>query len=185
MAASVIASLAVWDPLLAERLARQRLDVVFQPDKLLQAIAIERRWEGQEASWHSGSMANVDGREVIHSAFLACNGPKDHLHRRVWSGQVGVLLPFVEERRQDLLMQLAGVLQVPYTTRFGIVEDVRDLEIGHIESQLLTASPRGRSELVEFVRKLREIRNALAHQEAITAAQLMVPALADWMDPAR
>jgi hypothetical protein len=180
VAASVVSSLALWDPVVAERLARQSLDVVFQPEEVLREMARERGWEDSQASWYAGNTDRFDGQDVLHSAFLAGNGEKSSVQRRVWTGQVGVLLPFVEERRQELLAQLSGVLQVPYKTRFGVVEHLMDLEVGHIESQLLATSPRSRSDLVGLARKLREIRNSLAHQQSVTAGQLMAPALAPW-----
>jgi hypothetical protein len=136
--------------------------------------------EAQVIVSHAGSADRVDGQEVMHSAFLASNGGTSAVHRRVWTGQVGVLLPFVEERRQDLLGLLAGVLQVPYRTRFGVVEDPRDLEIGHIESQLHAVTFSGRNDLLDLARKLREIRNCLSHQEPVAAQQLLAPALGAW-----
>jgi hypothetical protein len=80
---------------------------------------------------------------------------------------VAVLLPFVEERRQELLARLRHHFEVPFRTANGeVIEDVRDLEIGHIEYQLAT---RGRAVPPE-VRLLKRIRNCLAHQETVEPA---------------
>jgi hypothetical protein len=110
----------------------------------------------------------VLGEEKVHSAYLALDDPKGEVERRVWSAQVGVLLPFVEERRQELLARLDGVLRVPFRTRFGEeITDLRDLEIGHIESQLLTSPLAVDPDVRRQVRRLREIRNSLAHLETL------------------
>ena len=83
------------------------------------------------------------------------------------------MLPFVEEQRQDILARFAGVLRVPFTTRFGEeITNIRDLEIGHIESQLadnLAVSSRIR----QWIKQLRKIRNALSHLEPLDSAMLL------------
>ena len=78
------------------------------------------------------------------------------------------MFPFVEEQRQNVLTRLTGFLQVPFRTRFGeVIDDVRDLEIGHIEAQLRRANPHADSELLQLVQRLREARNRLAHRETL------------------
>jgi hypothetical protein len=77
----------------------------------------------------------TEGEESVHSAALALADLQGTVRRRIWSAEVGVMLPFVEERHQKILSHLAGVLKVPFTTGFGeLISDVHDSEIGHIES---------------------------------------------------
>ena len=53
-------------------------------------------------------------------------------------------------------------------TRFGdVIDDVHDLEIGHIEAQLRSENANADSELLRQVRRLREVRNRLAHFETL------------------
>ena len=49
----------------------------------------------------------------------------------------GSLMPYIEEQRQDLLNRYRTSLWVPFTTKNNeLIEDVFNLEIGHIEYQL-------------------------------------------------
>jgi hypothetical protein len=93
--------------------------------------------------------------------------------RRIWNAEVGVLLPFVEEQRQDILVRFAGVLRVPAMTRFGeAITDIRDREIGHIESQL-AKNPAVSNSIRQLLTQLRKIRNALSHLESLDPALLL------------
>ena len=115
----------------------------------------------------------VDGIEKEHSALLALRHDARALQRRIWNAEVGVMLPFVEEQRQDILARFAGVLRVPFMTRFGEeITDIRDLEIGHIESQLAN-NPAVSSSIRQLITQLRTIRNALSHLESLDPALLL------------
>jgi hypothetical protein len=175
---SILAHLALWDPSVSEYLARESLDTVCSPLPLLQEIAKERGWHRENEAllappWHAGMLDVVDGVERVHSAVLATHGANSAIQRRIWSAEVGVMLPFVEERRQDILARFAGVLRVPFTTRFGeVITNVRDLEIGHIESQL-TDNPAVGAEMRQLIKQLRKIRNDLSHLEPLDPELLL------------
>jgi hypothetical protein len=81
----------------------------------------------------------------------------------LWRGQVGVLLPLIEEERQSLLTALAGQLCVPWRTDWGEITDLYDLEIGHIYAQMANGCVTTDREVRRRVRCLKEIRNELAH----------------------
>lgn len=175
---SIIAHLALWDPTVSEYLARESRDKIFNPIPLLQGIAKERGWHGENeallaAPWHAGMLDVVDRVERVHSAVLAAHGADSTIQRRIWSAEVGVMLPFVEERRQDILTRFAGVLCVPFTTRFGeVITNVRDLEIGHIERQLAD-NPAVSAEMRQLIKQLRKIRNDLSHLEPLDPELLL------------
>ncbi len=134
-------------------------------------------WDGQEG-WCLGLAEIIDGEEKTHSAALALCNQSDEIRRRIWSAEVGVLFPYVEEQRQRILRRLAGLLRVPFETRFGeVITDWRDLEIGHIESQIVTNGIPVARETRRMLRQLREIRNCLAHQEVIPKNLLLDEAL--------
>ena len=162
---ALIAHVALWDPLVSEYLACEKLQTIFAPTPLLQEIAKERGWnEGDEglsrSGWHRGMQNMVDGTQQEHAALLAMRHDTRALQRRIWNAEVGVLLPFVEEQRQDILARFAGVLRVPFLTRFGeAITDIRDLEIGHIESQLAN-NPAVNTSIRQLITQLRKIRNA-------------------------
>lgn len=171
---AVTAGLALWDPAVSESFAREPLAAITDPLPTLRAIAEERGWaqtrlQPDGRSWQLGLTHQFDGAERVHSALLAINGSSNtELTRRIWSAQVGVLFPFIEERRHELLDRLNGVLTVPFTTSFGtVIADARDLEFGHIDSQI------GRLDLPvdaatrRLIAQLHDIRNQLAHLRPI------------------
>lgn len=103
-------------------------------------------------------------RMVVHSCALA-EGSRE-LQQRVWSAEVGVVLPRIEELRQQLIDRYSSRFRMPYRTRFNqIIDDVRDLEIGHVCDQLQTISaPR---EDRYAAAQLTKMRNRLAHLETL------------------
>lgn len=183
--ASIMASLALWDPTVAERLAVAGMDEILEPHDILKGIACERGWTAdfvrdEEHRWAHGAMDLFDGEDRIHSAALMLHDPNNEFLRRIWNAEIGILLPFVEERRQALLRRLAGILKVPFRTRFGeLITDSRELEIGHIESQVLTNDLPVSPDVRRLIRQLREIRNCLAHQEVVPKRQLLGEILDD------
>ena len=91
----------------------------------------------------------------------------------MWSAEVGVLLPFVEERRQWFLDRYGYHLQIPFESNFGTITDVRDLEINHIDWQLKALRMYVEPRIRRLVAHLCEIRNALSHLEPVSVALLV------------
>lgn len=186
VAISVVANLALWDYELSESLASEKLEKILSPVAIFQEFARERGWcpahgKPLSCSWHGGMRDFIDGQEKIHSAALIFNdsGLKE-IARRIWSAQVGVMLPFVEERRQDILERLKGVLKVPFQTDFGVISDWQDLEIGHIEYQISNNGIVVNSNIIRLVRRLKEIRNSLSHLEPISSELLLCHEISNW-----
>ena len=175
---ALIAHVALWDPRVSEYLVRENPQTIFAPAPLLQEIAKERGWDGGDegrslAGWHRGMKDRVNGTEQEHSALLAMRHDTRALQRRLWNAEVGVMLPFVEEQRQDILARFAGVLRVPFLTQFGEeITDIHDLEIGHIESQL-AHNPAVSYSIRQLITQLRKIRNGLSHLESLDPALLL------------
>lgn len=177
----VTAQLAQWDPRLAEVLVRCDLPDVLSPLPVLRRLQAERGWDRQDSAqhsdsqyWASGIVDWVDGERKMHSAFLPNGDSANLIGQRIWSGEVSVLLPYVEDRRQQTLKDLKGILRVPFTTRFGeIISDLADLEIGHIETQLNMNGSSVNPEKKNHIRRLREIRNSLAHLQPVSLNLLL------------
>jgi hypothetical protein len=184
IAISAIANLALWDPNVSEWLADETLENILNPLPILLEIGQSRCWcdemiSSGSDSWHRGVKDMIEGEEKIHSAALAFNDSTREIDRRIWSAQVGVLLPFVEERRQELLSICKDILTVPFQTNFGVISDLRDLEIGHIEYQLST-NPAGNRNIKRLAEQLKDIRNALSHLEPINHQLLLSREINDW-----
>lgn len=110
--------------------------------------------------------------------------------RRVWRGQVSVLFPFVEERRQDVIEILRNSLEIPYlkmrpgSATPNVITKVERLEIGDVLRQLAAQGRSDSTELGRLVRSLTQIRNKLAHfaetNMPLDASALRSPEMRDW-----
>jgi hypothetical protein len=115
VAISAVAYLSLWDPLTADRLAGGKFENILNPIPILKELAQERNWENtysnkRDFSWHKGMENKIDGEIKIHSAALAISGVHAEISRRIWSAEVGILFPFVEKKRHEILNQLNEVL---------------------------------------------------------------------------
>ena len=171
---ALVRALACWDLELAEALAALPLEALLEPEEALAEFARTRGWSAEACNgsrWSSGRANRVYGKEVSHSADPGV--PREVIRQRLWRGQVGVLLPLVEENRRDLIRRSRGYLKVPWTTDYGEVTDVEALEVGSIFFQL-KRHPRasGTPQLAE-ARWLTTVRNELAHLRPVTARLLL------------
>ncbi len=176
VAIASIANLGLWDPLLCEALAGQSLADLFAPVPVLQEFAQARGWvdlSPAEFTWCRGMVDRVDGQEKVHSAVLSLHDPGKELQRRLWIAQVAVMFPVVEEARQVLLDRLAPYLKVPFHTDYGVINDPRDLEIGHIHNQICR-NPKIDNGIKQRVRQLKHIRDSLAHIKLLTPGNLLI-----------
>lgn len=186
VAISVVTNLGLWDYEVSERLADEKIDNILKPFSVLEEIAAERQWfdlsHNLSETWCKGMTNLMEFEEKIHSAVLVDGVlDKTEIERRIWSGEVGELLPFVEQRRHDLLKLLDGVLKVPFRTKFGeVIEDVKDLEIGHIEYQITEPCKRVKPDVQHLVRHLKAIRNSLSHLEIINPEILSCREMTNW-----
>ncbi len=178
-----VANLALWDPEVAEMLIELPLASILSPHTALSEYARARSWERvppADTSWCRGMRETIDGADELHSALCLHDAAQRRIERRIWSAQVGTLLPLVEEQRQDLLVRLRRHLAVPFVTpEGGTVADLQDLEIGHIYWQLTDLRRQGIRDttlhldsMIGRVNALRQIRNDLAHLKCISAERL-------------
>ncbi len=175
IAIAVAASLSLWDPLLADQLVRQPLRVLLEPEKFLCDFGRARGWheESHALGWPCGARDLFNEREQLHSAAAACRHQCEEIKQRIWRAQLGLLFPIIEERRHRLLRELQGLLNVPFTTRERVLlNELHDLEIGHIEWQLLEHKRNGVQDIrlgvvLPQVSALKQMRNHLAHFEVL------------------
>lgn len=168
---AMVAALALWDPDVCDCLIRASPHDLARPAAVLRDLAGRRGWTERRnptLSWEHGTVAIIDGRKHVHAALLALHDPDKELQARIWRAQVGVIFPLVEEKRRDLIATLRPMLGVPFATSFGIVEDLCDLEIGHIESQLIASGVPIAPGTRQLIQRLRQIRNALSHFEPVS-----------------
>lgn len=189
---AVAAAVAAFDPDTAVALATGPLATLLQPAAWLSALAQDRGWPAApapafgarvpaaaaEALWAAGRRAPVDGHPCLHPAALAQAGHLEALATRVWEGQLPVLLPFLEQRRQALLRQLAQRLRplLPYQNASGeTLRRLEEIEVGDLFRLCISSGfirlpdAATRAE----IRLLRDCRNLLAHLNPVPEAEVL------------
>jgi hypothetical protein len=71
-------------------------------------------------------------------------------------------MPHIEEERRKLIEKYRSHLNVPFQTRFGVIDNIYDLEIGHVEFLLSRSSVLSKTQL-RFVSLFKNARHMLAH----------------------
>ncbi len=166
--ARTIASIALWDREIAEKLSAADEDTAFAPHEILTNLAVSRGWDrtANGVKPH-GAVQKFEGAREESSAFLAVKGNIQALSKRVWSAQVSQILPVIEEMRLMIIekKEVRKLLKVPFTTSFGEeINDHTEFEIGHIAYLLQGAYlPGGYGRLKSIVYNMRHARNELAH----------------------
>jgi hypothetical protein len=174
--ASCIAAVARWDLELADRLAGEEPRFALAPGPVLDELGRDRAWNAAtEPCWAAGTLGTVDGRVEVHSAMAHVRGEDRLIERRLWSSQAGVLLPILEERRQEMLPEIRKHLRPPLAGTAGPVHDIGDLELGEIAYHLRGTA--ASAALKHRVHRLRDIRNRLAHLEALPIDLALHPEL--------
>ena len=95
--ANVVARVASWDFDTASALLAESDSVMLAPTELLRVIGEGRGWSrATPVEWRLGT-ASRSG--IAHPARAALEDPPVEIHRRLWSAQMSVLLPWIEEIR--------------------------------------------------------------------------------------
>ena len=103
----------------------------------------------------------VSRQGITHSARAAVEEPAREIDRRVWSAQVSVLMPWIEERRHATVER--NLYEIRYRMRRADMNDSdpHGMELGELVSLLQAPGvPHG---LRRAVARLRNHRNRLAH----------------------
>jgi hypothetical protein len=146
--AAVAVEVGAWDLALTERLLELSLIDALRPD-LCPAKWIDE--QDTEASLHLDTWG---GDSTRHAAWLVRND-KQGLAKRVWRGQLGVLFPWIEERRREVIARHRSYLRPTERT----MPEVDMLDWGPIAIQLGN-SDKGCPSAIKLARN---IRNELAH----------------------
>ncbi len=151
--AAVAVEVGAWDLCLTERLLDLPMKHALRPDLCAE------QWldaNDQRAAQH---LDGWGGEAARHAAWLAAND-KGSLTKRVWRGQLGVLFPWIEERRREVIARHRPHLRATEQT----MPEVEMLDWGPIAFQLGN-SAKG---CPKAVHSARGIRNELAHGRPVT-----------------
>jgi hypothetical protein len=180
LAVATLAELALWDPEVVAAGASLPLAEILSPEPWLNRIAVARGWSPSEnpclpeARWR-GLREPFEGRFRTHSAWIALTGRSEALFQRLWTAQVAALFPFLERHRRGLLHCYGKMFKIPWPTKFGQIDQLKDLELNHIADQFRPHSYGGLRDVFRFVCWLRDIRNELAHLNSVPSSLLLDP----------
>lgn len=151
--AAVAVEVGAWDLGLTERLLDLPIKEALRPD------LCPTRWIDPSDAAMTQHQDRWGGETTRHAAWLARNDI-DGLAKRIWRGQLGVLFPWIEERRREVIARHRPFLRPTEKT----MPEVEMLDWGPIAIQLKN-SAKGCPNAVQMAR---EIRNELAHGRPVS-----------------
>ncbi len=181
---AMIAELALWDSTVCERLVeafQQYLDSSFahglthimDPLPILQSVAHERDWKEHipaSDGWYLGMVDTVEDNTLMHSAMIALDDTSRLLSYRIWRAQTRVLLPFLEECRQELL---ADPVFASHLIGKIDQDDVHSLDIDTIAWQIRINGTYISEETRQRIMLMQAIYEHLAHRTSPSVEQLV------------
>lgn len=182
LAYEVCSSLALWDIELFEYLIEYRLETLLSPVEILRSFGESRGWaNGEKESGlleSEGVLSRVGDKETFHSSWLALNENTRQIKNRLWLGQAQMLIPALDEYRQFIIKKYRRFLHTPFEyvvsggEKKGVVNDVEDLELGHLFTLAIKNESTRFGGEIKFLRKAREIRNDIAHNKVVPFSKI-------------
>ena len=162
--ANTVARVAAWDYDTAANLLVENDQTIMDPTEMLRASANEKGWTTDTPhDWRLGTASRTG---VAHPARAALEDPPTEIEHRLWSAQLAVLLPWIEERRHDVVS--GNIYQVKQQMRIdGDGQgDPYDIEVGDLYA--LFARRGGHRGIRKTLQSLRDGRNVLAHRRRMS-----------------
>lgn len=178
MKVAVIAALAQWDPAVTLALANCGLAEVMDPGAVLREIGRRRGWgEAIHADelWRRGMADCVDGRQMHHAAVVAALPEPRELNRRIWRGQVGVMLPYLEEQRRAFVERHQRRLGKVYDSYRNAFTEVLDLDFNQVQHYIQNVGRWDDRAARAQVERLKVARDHLAHLQPLPPEYLAWP----------
>ena len=161
---NIIARVAAWDIDTASQLLGQSDQTILNPTEFLRAIGRDKGWSTETPlDWRLGTES---GSGIAHAARAALDEPPNEINRRLWSAQLSVLLPWIETRRHDLVTANLYEVKRQMAHIGENVTDAHGLELS--ELFMIFSQPDADRALRRSIRRLRDIRNKLAHRRHLS-----------------
>lgn len=161
-------AIAGWDPELLLALQHQTDPVAFGP--ILAQVAARRGWTSATTpSWANSILGETGGRDTAHAAWLHVTRQQVHLDRRVWSAQLGVIMPVIEQRRISWVRNYQQQLRLPWLSAYSVVRVPEEVEIGLLAHQVAKGLVRAGTDGAAITLAA-GVRNDLAHGRPIAWA---------------
>lgn len=169
---AMVTAFAAWDPEAIQTLATMKLaslcDLQLLSERLTELLnratpQIETSTTAtRDHRWLTGLIQSFDGRDTPHPACLLHKD--EEVTHLLWTAQMTILLPLIERERRRFQQKFAPSFQIPFTTNTGErIDQLQDMEIGHIWHQMTQNPGRYPQDDRDRVRLLRHARNELAH----------------------
>jgi len=123
-------------------------------------------WLHRNADAAIASPATFGAAPFLCPLHLLAKGDLVELRRRIWSAQLSVLFPWIEDQRQRLVERYRKQLYIDEHLRALGVFAVEDIELGGLRRQLSKVLARDETEQVAA---LANLRNDLAHRKPVKA----------------
>ena len=161
--ATTVARVAAWDFDTAAALVAEDNGTIMDPLEVLRATAADKCWtEDTPLDWRIGTASKAG---VAHPARAALAKAHAELDRRLWSAQLSVLLPWIEVRRHSTVADNLYEVKRHMRADGDGQGDPFALELGDLARLF---DRRGADRQVrKTVRRLRNVRNKLAHRRCV------------------
>jgi hypothetical protein len=170
---AVIVEVAAWSRPMLENMAQWGVDDQIEPVPLLRRAA-----DGQKfpyPRWENGLVDLWDDEPVVHPVAALTHGLTNHVQRRVWSAQAGVVLPFVDRIRRGVIQRYREILDRHVSPRTPFKRLVNEREIVKTQPEELeffeiiqlldnVLSPREK----DLIKAARHARDYGAHMKPLT-----------------
>ncbi len=122
--------------------------------------------------WAKGILDIKNDKKIYHSAFLKIHNKESELTRRVWSAEIEILLPLIEELRVKIIESKNLIFPDHYwNAKTGEYKDNKmDFEIGEIsylinkdKIETCWSSNSSKGKVIKFIQLSLNIRNDLSH----------------------
>jgi len=175
---ALCAQLAQWDHRLCEELAGQDIGAIIRKDTSINALPVgQGERPDNDAGWALGVLQRWDGKTVFHSGWVARDAASREFEQRVWTAQVQVIFPLIEQLRQQAIDIYGGGFPMPVQVRdrYGNIRlesDPYELEIADVHWVMREEMDGVPPKTIRRIGQARDFRNALAHLEPLDAQQL-------------
>lgn len=173
---ALCAQLGQWDPRLCETLVDRDLGALLSrklSESVLTGEAPMDVGGDLDDGWARGILQRRDDQIVYHSGWNAEGGASAEFERRVWTAQVQVVFPLIEQVRRNAIQTYGHHIRLPVVGADGEeINDLSELEIAMV-CRLLSRSGRVPRGTLRRLEQAKAFRNALAHLEPLTSQQLL------------
>jgi hypothetical protein len=125
-----------------------------------------------EKAWSKGFWQTYLGKQTPHTSFGAFLLGERFLKRLLWKAEIGILMPYIEEKRQALIEQYRIQIKLPHYSKYGVINDLYDLEIRILELLLNKSSVPSKA-VLQFINNLKLARNQLSHMTPVDSSILL------------